>query len=273
MSRPKSVAIASWLIGIMLACPQDLPVHAESRTTLTIAAANSLREPLRKIVPVFEAQHPGVDIRIVYGPSQTLRQHIEEGAPVDLFLPSSFEEIERLEKRGLILNATKREYATTELVVITGAVVPAPVASWQDLTRPEVRRLAVGDPSTSAVGRFTAEFLMTTKLNQRLKSRLVSAEHSQAVLDLVARGEADAGIVYHADATRDPRVRIVATVPADLHAPIRYGPGAVWTAHNGSLPLAQEFGDFFLTPPVQAVLSEHGFHPASADAALARQSK
>ena len=39
--------------------------------TLTIAAANSLKDALRKLLPVFEAQYPEVNVRIIYGPSQS----------------------------------------------------------------------------------------------------------------------------------------------------------------------------------------------------------
>ena len=68
------------------------PVQAQPET-LTVAAANSLKDALKKVLPLFEAQHREINVRVVYGPSQTLRNQIEQGAPVDIFLPSLFEEI------------------------------------------------------------------------------------------------------------------------------------------------------------------------------------
>ena len=88
------------------------PVQAQPES-LTIAAANSLRDTFRKVLPLFEAQHPEITVRIIYGPSQTLRSQIEQGAPVDVFLPSLFEEIEWLEKNGLVIQGTKHVYAST----------------------------------------------------------------------------------------------------------------------------------------------------------------
>ena len=128
------------------------------RETLTIAEANSLRDALRTLLPAFESQHPEVTVRVIYGPSQSLRKQIEEGAPVDVFLPSLAEEIVQLEKKGLVIQGTKRIYAGTSLVLITGPVLPAPVRSIEDLRSIPVRRIAVGDPKTSSVGRSRRNF-------------------------------------------------------------------------------------------------------------------
>ena len=51
------------------------PVHAQPET-LTIAAANSLKEALGKVLPLFEAQHREISVRVIYGPSQTLRRRL-----------------------------------------------------------------------------------------------------------------------------------------------------------------------------------------------------
>ena len=177
------------------------PVQAQPET-LTVAAANSLKDALRKVLPLFEAQHREITVRVIYGPSQTLRNQIEQGAPVDVFLPSLFEEIEQLEKKGLVIQGTKRVYAGTSLVLITSTTLPAPIASIQDLRTVPVRRIAVGDPKSSSVGKVAAQFLRYNKLDSQLKSQYVFGEHSRAVLDLVAKGEAEVGIVYRTDAFR-----------------------------------------------------------------------
>ena len=65
-----------------------------------------------------------INVRVIYGPSQTLRKQIEEGAPVDVFLPSLVEEIDQLEKKGLVIQGTRRVYAGTSLVLITGTELP-----------------------------------------------------------------------------------------------------------------------------------------------------
>ncbi len=257
------------LLTILLAIAWEVPTaQAEPTASLTIAAANSLREPLKAVLPLFEAQHKEVNVRIVYGPSQTLRQQIEQGAPVDVYLPSSLDEIETLQDKGLIVGSPQI-YGSTALVLITGNSAPVTIASIQDLHKPAVRRIAIGDPKTSSVGKFAAKFIRNANFDQDLRSRYVYGEHSGAVLDLVAKGEADVGLVYRTDAAQNRKVRIVAETPADSHPPVIYGLAAVWTARD--LTLAREFGAFMVSTQAQAALREHGFDQATSNTSAAQR--
>lgn len=252
------------LLGILFGTPWvSQPAQAQSET-LTIAGANSLKDALRKILPLFETQHRGINVRVIYGPSQTLRNQIEQGAPVDVFLPSLFEEIDQLETKGLIIHGTKRAYAATSLVLITGTTLPAPIRSIQELQTVPVRRIAVGDPKTSSVGKVAAQFLKYSKLEPKLKSQYVFGEHSRAVLDLVTKGDAEVGVVYRTDAVSNPGVRILDTAPVESHTPVRYGVVAAWTSKN--LSAAGDFIEFLLSPQIQALLQEFGFDRLSPDA-------
>ena len=54
-----------FLLGLLFAVlGMTTSVSAEPTETLTIAAANSLREALRNVLPLFEAQYPHVSIRV-----------------------------------------------------------------------------------------------------------------------------------------------------------------------------------------------------------------
>jgi len=239
-----------------------LPVQAQPET-LTVAAASSLKDVLRKVLPLFEARHNDINVRVIYGPSQTLRNQIEQGAPVDVFLPSLLEEIEQLEKKGLIIQGTKRAYAGTSLVLITSTALPATIASIHDLWTFPVRRIAIGDPKSSSVGKVAAQFLKYSKLEPSLRAHYVYGEHSRAVLDLVVNGEAEIGIVYRTDAVANQHVRILDTAPADSHTPVRYGVAAVWTAKN--ISGAGDFMEFLMTRQIQTQFKEHGFDQTARD--------
>ena len=178
---------------------------------------------------------------------------------MDVFLPSLAEEIDQLEKKGLVIQGTKRIYAGTSLVLITGPVLPAPVRSIEDLRSIPVRRIAVGDPKTSSVGKVAAQFLKFSKLDPKLKSQYVYGEHSRAVLDLVAKGE-EIGVVYRTDAITDSHVRILDTAPAESHSPIHYGVAIVWTARN--ISGAGDFIEFLLSSRTQEELKKYGFDQA-----------
>ena len=259
MFLPVLLAISLWVPDRVAAQPE----------TFTIAAANSLKDALRKVLPAFESQHPEVNVRVIYGPSQTLRKQIEEGAPVDVFLPSLSEEIDQLGSKGLVIEGTKRIYAGTSLVLITGPVLPAPIRSIEDLHSVPVRRIAVGDPKTSSVGKVAAQFLKFSKLDPKLKSQYVYGEHSRAVLDLVSKGEAEIGVVYRTDAITDSHVRILDTAPPDSHSPIQYGVAVVWTARN--ITASGDFIEFLLSSGTQDELKKYGFDRAGEQIGLVRR--
>ena len=259
-----------WLFFSMLIGITGVVPSAQAQPeTLTIAAANSLKDALRKVLPRFEAEHPAINVRVIYGPSQSLRKQIEEGAPVDIFLPSLFDEIDQLETKGLIIQGTKRAFAGTSLVLITGAALPAPVRPLHDPETVPVRRIAIGDPKTSSVGKVAAQFLKYSKLEPKLKSQYVFGEHSRAVLDLVAKGEAEVGVVYRTDAASNDKVRILDTAPVESHTPVRYGVAAVWTAKNVSG--AGDFIEFLLAPQTQALFQEYGFDRVTGDVGLVQR--
>jgi molybdate transport system substrate-binding protein len=245
------------LFAALTTCILTAPPVQAAPETLTIAAANSLRDAFRQLLPLFEAQNKDINVRVIYGPSKTLIKQIEEGAPVDVFLPSQVEDIDQLEKKGLVIQGTQRVYAGTSLVLIAGPEFPAPITSIQDLRTTLVRYIAVGDPKTSAVGKVAAQYFNYSKLDSQLKSQFVYGEHSRAVLDLVAKGEADLGVVYRTDAVSNKKIRILDEAPAGSHQPVHYGVAAVWTAKN--IPAAGDFINFLETPKAQALLQDHGF--------------
>jgi molybdate transport system substrate-binding protein len=263
MMNRQSVPILMFLLAAMTPVWTAQPAYADHPQTLTIAAANSLKDALRTILPIFEKEQGNVEVRVVWGPSQILRDQIQQGAPIDVFLPSSIEEIDVLEKKGLTLPGTKHVYAETALVLITQAALPTKVSSLNDLSHPEVRRIALGNPKTSSVGKFAAEALKNSRLNDSLKSRYVYGEHSGAVLDLVAAGEAEIGLVYRTDAIRNKKIQILTELSPETHAPILYGLGTVWTSKNPSL--AKHFHEFIITPAIQDILKSYGFDRASSE--------
>ncbi|MDI3462457.1 MAG: Molybdenum ABC transporter, substrate-binding protein ModA [Nitrospira sp.] len=142
-----------FFVGIVAFTGPVVPsAHAQSEI-LTVAAASSLKDVFRKILPLFEAQNHDISVQVIYAQPKTIVKQIEEGAPVDVLLPAQFEDIDQLKKKGLILQDIKQIYARTALVLITNAAFPASVGSIQDLETTPVRRIAIGDPAASAVGK------------------------------------------------------------------------------------------------------------------------
>jgi molybdate transport system substrate-binding protein len=262
---PRALAFVSMIVFSGILAPS---AHAQSET-LTVAVSNSLKDVFRKLLPLFEAQHRDLNVRVIYAQPKTLLKQIEEGAPVDVFVPSGPEELDRLERKGLILEDTKHVYGRTSLVLITNTAFPASIDSIQDLETKPVRHIAIGDPVTSSVGKDAVQFLKRRNLEPRLAGHYLYGEHSRAVLDLVAKGEAELGLVYRTDAIPVKKVRIVDAAPADSHRPMTYRVAAPWTAQN--LSGVQDFVSFLLSAPIQAELKQYGYEQSAPEVGYAQR--
>ena len=116
--------------------------------------------------------------------------------------------------------------------------------------------MALGNPETVPVGRYTREALTKAGLWETLKPKFIYGESVRQVLDYVSRGEVDAGFVFATDAAiAKGKVKTVAEVQG--HQPIIYPVALV--AASQKQALAQSFVDFVLSPPAQEIFLRFGF--------------
>jgi molybdate transport system substrate-binding protein len=226
--------------------------------TLTVAAAPSLRAPFQEIVRLFEQEY-GVPVEVRYGPSQTLRRQIEQGAPIDVFLSESLHDVERLHQKGLTLLGGPRQYAQTSMVVIMSSTSPATAVSAGDTPARGPLRVALIDPKTSSLGAIAVQALKQMDLSAHQRARIIPALHTDEVVRLVTGGDADVGVVYRADAINSGDVRIIDEAPAGHLIPIIFGQAVVSTCRQASLHAAEQFTNFMMSPRIQKLLLKYGF--------------
>lgn len=232
---------------------------ADEPTVLTISAAASLQDALSEIARDYEAQNPGVRLRLNFAASGTLQQQIRQGAPVDLFLSAAEAQMDALEAEGLVAPETRRALAGNELVLVVPAGGERRVTGFADLAAPGVERVAIGAPASVPAGRYAEEALRSLDLARTVLPKALLGQHVRQVLAYVERGEVDAGIVYRTDAAGGERVHIVAAAPAGSHAPVTY-PLAVLTGSEHP-EAARAFAGYLLDARAQEVLRRFGFLP------------
>jgi len=260
MSRCASLALC-------VAMAVSPPAAAEP---LVIAVSPSLAAPLEAISRAFEAAHPDVQVRLYLDSGLDLRRtiasiqndgrHTIGSGVIHLVAPGSDELLDRLEDKHYVLPETRRPYALTRLVlVVPESLADAPV-SFEALAATGVR-VAVADPRETELGLQTKQLLNTLGLSGALQDRLDVAADARAVVDHVLNGQADAGVVFSADAVRE-RVRIAATSRHAVAPPIRHSMSMDRFCPNRRL--CQAFLDFTETAPAQAALRQLGYEPVSA---------
>ncbi|MGH9691652.1 MAG: molybdate ABC transporter substrate-binding protein [Candidatus Acidiferrales bacterium] len=246
--------LAAFLCGA--AGPGSFRASAKQSASITVSAAISLKDGLDEIAQAYEHSHPGTNISLNYGGSGTLQRQIEQGAPVDVFVSAGKAQMDALESEKLVIAATRRNLVSNELVLIAPANSTI-VRTFQDLTRPDVKIIALGDPATVPAGVYAQQALGHLGLLAAIQKKVVYAKDVRQVLTYVETGNADAGMVYQTDARITSKVRVVATAAPASHEPIVY-PVAI-LAMSKNLPVARSFLEFLMTPESRGIFEKVGF--------------
>jgi molybdate transport system substrate-binding protein len=222
---------------------------------LLVAAASSLSGAMRELGAGFERVHPGTKLLFTFAASDVLVRQIAAGAPVDVFAAADAHAMDAAQAQDVIDTATRADFASNKLV----AVVPkeaAPLARASDMQQPRIKRIALGQPDSVPAGRYAQAALEEQQLWVALKPKFVYALNVRQALDYVARGEADAGLVYRTDALA---LRDKVTVAFELATPqpIVYPIAAVRASERARL--ARAFIGYVRSAVGRRILAAHGF--------------
>ena len=221
-----------------------------------MSAAASLTNAFKELATRFESVAPGAKVRLNFAASGALYQQIRQGAPVDVFASADQVTMDRAAKESLIIDATRVEFAANSVVLVEPLQGGVGIKSIKDLTRPEVKRIAVAKTATVPAGRYARQALESAGLWASLEPRYILADSVRQVLDYVSRGEVEAGFVYATDAAiMKDKVKVVAT--ASGHDPVSY-PAAV-VAATGQKELAGKFVSFLSSGTAHEILDRYGF--------------
>jgi molybdate transport system substrate-binding protein len=266
-SQRRAVGVPTLVAAVILALftATSQKSQAADPVKLTVSAAASLKDALTEMTPGFERAHADVKIALNFGSSGTLELQIENGAPVDVFISAATDQMNALASRKLVVEDTRADLLQNELVLIVprDLKIAASVAGFRDLARPDVRRVALGDPRSVPVGHYAEQALTAMGIYGAVKAKAAFATDVRQVLADVETGSADAGLVYATDARVSPRVRVVATAPAGTHDPIVY-PAAVLRAAQASPAMvvaSRAYVEFLKGPAARAVFTKYGFRP------------
>lgn len=255
MSDCRSVSVRGRAILSLLPVMLVLAPLAAGAEELVVSAAASLTNAFREVGSAFEKQRPDANLTFNFAASGPLLQQIENGAPVDVFASADQETMNAAEKKQLVVSATRRNFVSNQLVLVRPKS-GLPLKGLDDLAQQPVKRIAIGNPASVPVGRYTREVLQAEHLWDAVQPRLINADSVRQVLDYVARGEVDVGFVYATDAAIvGEKVTIVAAI--NTMRPVVY---PIATVSMSKKPkLAAAFVAFVVAPEAQSILQKYGF--------------
>ncbi len=225
--------------------------------TLVVLAASSLTESFQGLATRFEADHPGVRVRLVLESSATLATQVSEGAPGDVLATADAATMSGVLAGGHADAADV--FATNRLVLVTPADNPARVEGFTDLERADVAWVACIE--TAPCGALAAELLERGGISADPRSLEVDVK---AVLAKVVADEADAGLVYATDARSAGSAVQTFPVPGAEDALNTYEIAVVDQADEPDL--AGDWVDLVLAQAGQQALTGAGFGPPAAGA-------
>ncbi len=258
MRRTLLLTLLTVALLISTCAVRATPAQNEA-SSITVSAAASLKDALDAISPAFAKQRPNIVIHYNLGASGTLQQQIEQGAPVDVYISASPNQMDSLEKQGLLLAGSRRNLLRNTLVLIVPARA-TDISDFKDLLKPSVKNVSIGEPQAVPAGKYAEEVLTHFGLYQALKPKLVFAKDVRQVLTYVASGNADAGIVYATDAKITSQVKVTTTAPEDSHEAIIYPMAILKDAKD--VQAGKAFVAFLASPTGQSIFEKYGFSPA-----------
>lgn len=255
----KTIAFALLLSCMLLAQGGE----GGTKHQITVSVAASLRNAVEEIQQLYRNQTPDVSLVFNFGASGALQQQIEQGAPVDVFLPASPKQMDALQKSGLLLDATRKDLLVNQVVLIAPPGSQSP-KGFTGLAGPDIKLIAIGDPASVPAGDYGRQALESLRLWPAVEPKLILSKDVRQVLTYIESGNADAGIVYASDAQTSGKVRVVEIAPAGSHKAVVYPVAVTRGARN--IEQAKKFVDFLSGERAQDIFGKYGFVPGTPSA-------
>ena len=252
------VLTLSLLVAILSGCSTNKSSNENTskETTITIAAAASLKNCMDdKLIPMFKEKYPNIKVQATYDSSGKLQTQIEEGADIDVFMSAATKQMTELNKEGLIEENSIVELLENKIVLIVPKGSTVGIKSFDDILK--ANKIAIGDPASVPAGQYAKELLENINIWDEVNKKASLGTNVTEVLNWVAEGSADCGIVYSTDASSNDKVEVVAEAPQGSVSKVIYPVGIIKASK--SKEEAKNFTDFLQSEEAIKVFESYGF--------------
>lgn len=239
------------LLLVVSGCSEKGSADDKNRVTILVGAAASLTDAISEIEPLFEKTE-GIDLDLQFSATGPLKEQIKSGAGIDVFMSASKKDMVDMVDSGYVVD--DEILLTNELVL--AKTKGSGVKSIGDLKG--VDYIAVGEPASVPVGKYTVEALTNLGLYDSLKAKFTYAKDVSQVLNWVELGNAEVGFVYYSDFVRSKgKVELVEKVDGSKYTKIVYPMGLVKASER--VDEARAFMEFLKGDEARAVFRKYGF--------------
>jgi len=224
------------LLGIVPACGADL----------VVAAASDLAPLTTALAKAFGP------VRFTIASSGSLAHQIENGAPFDVYLSADENYVKELVAASKIGADTVVIYARGRIAVWSPKF---PVRSLEDLTKPEIKHVALANPEHAPYGAAARAALENSGVWTAIQPKIVYGENVRQAVQFAESGNADAALASWTLLKGRGTL-----IPANLYPPIRQAGGIVKSTSNAVA--ARNFLQFLISARGRTIFEENGlFEP------------
>ena len=251
-------------LGLISSCSQAIEGKTSgdrqysSSPELILSAAASMQDVLEEIKQLYLQKYADANITFNFGSSGSLQHQIEQGAPIDIFISAAPQQMDSLAAKKLLLDETRQDLVKNQIVLVTPRDNQS-INDFSDLTKQSTGQIAMGEPSSVPAGKYAQEILTSFDLIDSIKSKAVYGKDVRQVLNYVATGNIEAGIVYRTDTVNAKRIKVVATAPFKAHSPVIYPIAVVKDSRHPKA--AKQMLEFLFTYEAQEIFKKYGFAP------------
>lgn len=227
--------------------------------TINIAVAANVADAMGELKAEFQKAHPETEVQITLGSSGKLATQIKNGAPFGLFLSADMEFPQALYAEKLAVTEPVA-YAQGELAYLSAKTLDFSKGIAL-VTDASITKIAIANPKTAPYGKAALEAMMSAKVYESVKDKLVFAESiSQAVT--YATTAADIGFVAKSSLFGSNMKEYKegvnwASVDSKLYTPIKQG---IVILKNGTDKSEyRAFYDFVLSQKGKEILKKFGY--------------
>lgn len=252
----KKILIILLIICLVLSLSACSYASSKEKETILLAAAASLKNCMEdEIIPLFEEKYANVKVEATYDSSGKLQTQIEEGADVDVFMSAAMKQMKVLDEKGLIKEGSIVELLENKIVLIVPKGSDIEFKSFEEIINADT--IAIGDPESVPAGQYAKEALEYLGIWEEVLDKSSLGTNVTEVLNWVAEGSADVGIVYSTDAASNDNVIVVAEAPQASVSKIIYPVGIVNATTKEKSAIL--FVEFLQTQEVINIFEKNGF--------------
>ena len=260
MEKQIFVAVLAALVLATSAC------YAQESKELTVFTAASLTGAFTEIGQMYKNE-TNINVVFNFDGSQVLRTQIENGAYADIFVSANAKQMNLMKNEGFMNNSSITVFTKTKPVIIVPKDNPAKIQNISDLAKPGIKivigtkDVPIGDYTHQILAKLANDSAFGPEFTKKVMANVVSNETNvNYITSKVALGEADAGVAYKSDITKDLAAKITKIeIPEKYNVIAEYPTGVLKQSKYPAQ--AQEFINLVKSDKGMAVLEKYGFEP------------